>query len=104
MYTDVFLWYTSLYTKGVYHMTDGADLHPSSLNELKPIVQEFVTRLANIEHEIETLNNDKKELFEEFSQKVDVRELKSALRVHKIQQKVNHRHAFESILECLETE
>jgi uncharacterized protein (UPF0335 family) len=85
-------------------MTDGADLQPDSITDLKPIIQEFVTRLANIEHEIETLNTDRKELFEEFSQKVDIKELKAALRVHKIQQKVNHRHAFESILECLEKE
>lgn len=85
-------------------MTDGADLQPDSITDLKPIIQEFVTRLANIEHEIETLSSDRKELFEEFSQKVDIKELKAALRVHKIQQKVNHRHAFESILECLEKE
>jgi uncharacterized protein (UPF0335 family) len=83
-------------------MTDGADLQPNSLTDLKPIIKEFVQRLSQIEHEIETLTNDKKELFEEFSQKVDIKELKAALRVHKIQQKVSHRFAFDSILECLE--
>jgi uncharacterized protein (UPF0335 family) len=82
-------------------MTDGTDLQPDSLTDLKPIIKEFLSRLTNIENEIETLNADKKELFEEFSQKVDVKELKAAIRVHKIEQKVNHRHAFESILECL---
>lgn len=82
-------------------MTDGTDLQPDSLNDLKPIIQEFISRLANIEHEIDTLTADKKELFEEFSQKVDIKELKAALRVHKIQQKVSHKHAFDSILECL---
>lgn len=82
-------------------MTDGTDLQPDSLTDLKPIIKEFITRLNNIDHEIETLNADKKELFEEFSQKVDVKELKAAIRVHKIEQKVNHRHAFDSILEVL---
>ncbi len=82
-------------------MTDGADLQPDSLTDLKPIIKEFINRLSSIEHEIETLTEDRKELFEEFSQKVDIKELKAALRVHKIEQKVNHRHAFESILECL---
>lgn len=82
-------------------MTDGADLQPDSLTDLKPIIKEFISRLTNIEHEIETLNEDRKELFEEFSQKIDVKELKAALRVYKIEQKVNSRHAFESILECL---
>lgn len=82
-------------------MTDGVDLQPDSLTDLKPIIKEFISRLANIEHEIETLNEDRKALFEEFSQKIDVKELKAALRVYKIEQKVNHRHAFESILECL---
>ena len=83
-------------------MTDGTDLQPDSLTDLKPIIQEFLSRLNQIEHEIDTLNADKKELFEEFSQKVDVKELKAALRVYKIQQKVSHKHAFDSILECLE--
>lgn len=82
-------------------MTDGTDLHPDSLTDLKPIIQEFVTRFMNLEHEIELLNADKKELFEEFGQKIDIKELKAALRVYKIEQKVSHRHAFDSILECL---
>jgi len=82
-------------------MTDGTDLQPDSLTDLKPIIKEFISRFMNIEHEIQTLNDDKKELFEEFSQKVDVKELKAALRVHKIEMKVVHRHSFESILECL---
>jgi len=82
-------------------MTDGTDLQPDSITDLKPIIQEFLTRMNNIEHELETLNADKKELFEEFAQKVDIKELKAALRVHKIQQKVSHRDAFDSILECL---
>lgn len=82
-------------------MTDGADLQPDSLNDLKPIVKEFISRLNQIEQEIELLNEDRKTLFEEFGQKIDLKELKAALRVYKIEQKVNHRHAFESILECL---
>lgn len=82
-------------------MTDGTDLQPSSLTDLKPIISEFISRLAQIEHEIETLNEDRKALFEEFAEKVDVKELKAALRVHKIEQKVSHRYAFDTILECL---
>lgn len=82
-------------------MTDGADLQPDSLTDLKPIIKEFCERFTAIEREIETLNEDKKALFEEFSEKIDVKELKAALRVHKIEQKVSHRHAFDSILECL---
>ncbi len=80
---------------------DGADLQPDSLTDLKPIIKEFLSRLNTIERELETLNEDKKALFEEFGEKVDVKELKAAIRVHKIEQKVSHRHAFESILECL---
>jgi uncharacterized protein (UPF0335 family) len=82
-------------------MTDGTDLQPDSITDLKPIIKDFVNRFAAIEHEIETLNEDKKALFEEFAEKIDVKELKAAIRVHKIEQKVSHRHAFESILECL---
>jgi len=83
-------------------MTDGADLQPNSLTDLKPIIKDFISRLSAIDHEIDTLTQDKKELFEEFAQKVDVKELKAAIRVHKIQQKVSHKHAFDSILACLE--
>lgn len=82
-------------------MTDGTDLQPDSLTDLKPIIKEFLNRLNTIEHELETLNEDKKALFEEFAEKVDIKELKAAMRVYKIEQKVNHRHAFDSILECL---
>lgn len=82
-------------------MTDGTDLQPTSLTDLKPLIKEFISRLRQIENEIETLNDDKKQLFEEFAEKVDVKELKAALRVHKIEQKVSHRYAFDTILECL---
>lgn len=82
-------------------MTDGTDLQPDSLTDLKPIIKEFLSRLESLEHEIELLAQDKKDLFEEFAQKVDMKELKAALRVYKIEQKVNHRDAYESILECL---
>lgn len=82
-------------------MTDGTDLQPDSLTDLKPIIKEFLNRLNTIEHELETLNEDKKALFEEFAEKVDIKELKAAMRVYKIEQKVNHRHAYDSILECL---
>lgn len=82
-------------------MTDGADLQPDSLTDLKPIIKEFLNRLNTIEHEITTLNDDKKALFEEFAEKVDIKELKAAIRVHKIEQKVSHKHAYDSILECL---
>ncbi len=75
---------------------------PSSLTELEPIVKEFVEKLRVIQNEEETLKQDKKELVEDYSQKIDMKTLKAAMRVVAVREKVVHKDTFDSLVEVLE--
>jgi hypothetical protein len=75
---------------------------PMSLTELQPIVEEFVTKLRTIENEIDTLNEDKKELIEEYKEKLDTKTLKLALRAVALKEKVEHKDAFDLFVEILD--
>jgi uncharacterized protein (UPF0335 family) len=77
---------------------------PGSLTELAPIIKEFVDRLKVIEHEEENLREQKKELVEEFSDKLDTKTLKAALRLVAIKEKVQHKDTFDKYTEVLERE
>ena len=77
------------------------DAMPDEINEVKKIVKEFLDRLATVDNEIETLKADRKELIEEFSDKLDMKTLIQALRVAKIQSTVHHKDAFDTFMEVL---
>lgn len=79
-----------------------ADEQPASITELQPLVEEFVKRLKTIENEIKLLNDDKKQLVEEFSDRLDVKTLKAAMRVVEVREKVGHKDTFDSFVEVLE--
>lgn len=78
-----------------------ADLQPDELNALKALVKEFMQKMSSIDNEIETLKEDRKELIEEYSEKLDMKTLQAALRVLKIQQSVQHRDTFDLFVETL---
>jgi len=78
-----------------------AELQPDELGALKALVTEFVTKAKNIGNEIELLKLDMKELTEEYSDRLDMRTLKSALKVAKIQNEVAHRDTFDTFLSVL---
>lgn len=52
------------------------------------IVNELVERFLNIENEIKVLQVDKKELLEEYKEKVDVKAFKAALQIARIRQRL----------------
>jgi len=79
-------------------------MQPDELNQLKALVKEFMTRAQNIESEIQLLNDDKKELIEEFSTKLDMKTLNAALRVLKIKAGVEHKDTFDLFVETLTEE
>lgn len=79
-----------------------ADEQPASITELQPVVEEFVKRLKTIENEIELLSEDKKRLVDEFSDKLDVKTLKAAMRVVAVREKVSHKDTFDTFVEVLE--
>lgn len=78
-----------------------AIMQPDELNALKALVKEFVSRVENVDNEIELLKQDRKELLEEYSEKLDFKTLQAALRVAKIQSEVVHRDTFDLFLEVL---
>ena len=52
------------------------------------IVNELVERFLNIENEIKILQVDRKELLEEYKDKVDVKAFKAALQIARIRQRL----------------
>lgn len=79
-----------------------AEMQPDEINSLRALVKEFVERITNIDNEIELLKQDRKELCEEYTDRLDMKTLQAALRVVKIQQGVDHRDTFDLFLEALE--
>lgn len=81
--------------------TTGVDTMPSSVTEVEPLVKEFVEKLQNIKNEQELLKQDEKELWEEYSEKLDTKVLKQAMRCVAIREKVEHKVTFDLFEECL---
>lgn len=80
----------------------GADEMPENLNDLQPIVKEFVDRMKTLENEEITIREEKKSLVEEYSAKLDTKTLKLALRLMDLKKKVQHKHHFDLFVEILE--
>ena len=78
------------------------DTQPDELGALKTLTEEFIGKLRMIENEIETLKEDRKEVVEEYADKLDVKTLAMALRVVKIKASVKHKDTFDNFLEVLE--
>lgn len=78
-----------------------AELQPDEINSLRSLVKEFTQRIDSIDDEIELLKQDRKELIEEYQEKLDMRTLQAALKVVKIQRGVAHRDTFDLFLEAL---
>ncbi len=51
-------------------------------------VLELVERLLNIENELKLLREDKKALFDEYKEKLDIRAVKAAVQIAKIKSKL----------------
>lgn len=76
-------------------------MQPDEIGALRELVKEFVTRINTVDNEIELLKGDRKELIEEYSEKLDIKTLQAALKVVKIQNEVTHRDTFDLFLEAL---
>ena len=78
-----------------------AELQPDELNALKALVKEFMTKVQNVDNEIELLKEDRKDLIEDYKQKLDYKTLLAALKVIKIQAGVEHKDTYDLFLEAL---
>lgn len=79
-------------------------MQPDELGELKKLVKEFVSRIENVDNEIELLKQDRKDIVEEYSTKLDLKVLQAAMRVVKIKKGVTHKDTFDMFLEVLDPE
>lgn len=77
------------------------DRQPMELNELKKIVAEFMGRYETVENEMQLLKDDQTELVEEYSDRLDMKTLKQAIRIIKIKEKVAHQDTFDSFVDIL---
>jgi uncharacterized protein (UPF0335 family) len=75
---------------------------PDETNDLKALAKEFIDRMTVIDNEIQTLKDDKKELIEEYKDKLDIKTLNAALKVIKIQNSVEHKDTFDTFVEVLQ--
>jgi len=81
---------------------DVAERQPLELNELKKLVAEFMDRFDTVENEMQLLKEDQNNLIEEYSDRLDVKTLKQAIRTVKIRKKVNHQDTFDSFVNILD--
>ena len=78
-----------------------ATMQPDEVNALRALVKEFVGKIESVDNEIELLKQDRKEIVEEYEEKLDYKTLQAALKVAKIQSEVVHRDTFDLFMEAL---
>lgn len=76
-------------------------MQPDEIGALRTLVKEFISKIESVDSEIELLKNDRKEIIEEYQEKLDMKTLQAALKVVKIQQGVAHKDAYDLFLEAL---
>ncbi len=81
---------------------NNAERQPTDLNELTSLVNEFVDRYSNLENEMDMLKEDQKNLVDEYSDKIDIKTLKQAIRAANIKKKVSHKDTFDVFVDILE--
>ena len=78
-----------------------AELMPDEINALRALVQEFMGKINTIDNEIETLKQDRKDVIEAYSEKLDMKTLQLALRVLKLQSGVMNQDTYDLFVEVL---
>jgi uncharacterized protein (UPF0335 family) len=65
------------------------------------VVKELVEKLRNVDNEIKLLQEDRKELLEEYKEKLDLKAFKAALRIVKARENVDQ-NELENILDVID--
>lgn len=69
----------------------------------KELLVEFIERLTRIENERRILEDDRKELFAEYKEKLDIKAVRAAIQIAKIRSKLgDSEHTMDSIFETVE--
>jgi len=77
-------------------------MDPAELDELKKAVKEYVERRDMLEGQIDGIREDMRTLDDEFAEKVDLKTLKSVMRILKIESEIAHRDAADTFREALQ--
>jgi uncharacterized protein (UPF0335 family) len=83
-------------------MDNNANLQPDELNALNNLVEQFIKRLNAIESNVELLKEEKKDLLQEYKDRLDVKTLSAAMRVAKIRRTSSDLHTLDCFVEILE--
>ena len=78
-----------------------AEMMPDEINAVKALVKDFMSQITNIDNEISMLKDDRKEVISSFKDKLDMKTLKLALGVIKLQRMVAHKDAYDLFIEAL---
>ena len=81
---------------------DVAPEQPTELGALREVLGEFMDRFDRLENEIDLLQDDQKQLVEDFGDRLDIKTLKQAIRTVKIKKKVNQLDTYESFVHILD--
>lgn len=74
---------------------------PENINDLKPIVTEFIERFRQLENEEQELKLQKNELIEQYADKLDTKTLKLAMKEVALRAKVERKHYFDLFVHVL---
>jgi len=66
------------------------------------IVKELVEKITAIDNEIKLLQTDRKDLLDEYKDKLDLKAFKAALRIIKVRESVDNCDELDSILDILD--
>jgi len=78
-----------------------AELQPDEINALRALVKEFMGKAESIDNEITQLKDDRKELIEDYKERLDMKTLQQALKVLKIQASIQRKDAYDLFIEAL---
>lgn len=87
--------------KGPEKQYNIANMQPDEVGAIRTLVKEFITKIEAVDSEVELLKEDRKEIIEEYSDKLDMKTLTAALKVVKIQSMVEHRDTYDLFIEAL---
>lgn len=87
--------------KNKKEFVDIATLQPDELHALKETMREFIKRLANVDNEIRSLQEGRRELVDEYREKLDTKTLATAIKVAKIEAGIEHKGTYETFVELL---
>ena len=93
--------YSNMARKTKKEQKNFADLQPDEINDLRRIVLESTGKDQSLEDEIALLKEDQKELVEEYSDRIDMKTLKSVIRIIKIESKIAHKDTADLMMDAL---